>query len=346
MTPRVLYLLPASSLHGGIRVALEQAEGLARRGYAAAVAGPEPAPSWHPLRVPYHRVPLDRPRELPPSDIVIATFWTTVEPAVASGAPHVFHFSQGFEGVHREYAPILDRIDAAYRLPIPKLLVSAHLEPILTQRYGCRCHFLGQFVDSERFSPARRRERSDGGLRVGVVGPFSLRPKGIPSLLEGFARARATGRRLEVHHASAEPLGDDEASLGVVDHHFHHLSTQEMPDFYRRLDAYFHPSFDEEGFPLPPLEAMACGVAVAVSRIRSFLPLPDDAVVRFTPGEPEAVVEALGELDDPNRRDRMAAAGRRYAEEQTLDRVLDRLVAAFEAEGAPVPPRQDQHVRA
>ena len=334
MSRRLLYLLPTSELYGGIRVVLEHAEGMARRGWEVAVAGPGAAPDWHPLAVPYRQVDLDRPQTLPPADVVVATFWTTVAAAHASGAPHVFHFCQGFEGVHREYAPILPRIDAVYRLPIPKLLVSAHLEPVLAERYGCRTHVIGQAIDGERFAPGTLRERPRP-LRIGVVGPFGVRSKGIPELLAGLALARRRGFALEVHRASADPQSAEESALGVVDRFEHRLPTAEMPAFYRRLDAYVHPSHDEEGYPLPPLEAMACGVPVAVTRIRSFAVVPDEAVVRYPWGDPEAVPAVVEALADPPTRRRLRRAGLAYAASMTLDRVLDRLEAAFAAEGVP-----------
>jgi glycosyltransferase involved in cell wall biosynthesis len=331
---RLLFLLPTGELYGGVRVVLEHAEGMARRGWRVTVAGPSPAPDWHPLAVPWAEVDLDRPETLPPADVVVATFWTTVAAAHASGASHVFHFCQGFEGVHREYAPILPRIDAVYRLPIPKLLVSAHLEPVLAERYGCRTHVIGQAVDGELFRPGALRERPRP-LRVGVVGPFGVRSKGIPELLAGLALARRRGLAIEVHRASADAQSAEEAALDVVDRFEHRLPTAEMPAFYRRLDAYVHPSHDEEGYPLPPLEAMACGVPVAVTAIRSFAVVPDEAVVRFPWGDPEAVPAVVEALSDPATRHRLRRAGLAYTATMTLDRVLDRLEAAFAAEGVP-----------
>lgn len=333
--PSVVYVLPASSLHGGVRVILEHAAGLVERGYEVTVVGPDPAPDWHPLTFPYRQVSLDEPGAVPKGDVCIGSYWTTIRAAVESGAKTVFHFCQGWEGVHREYAPILPRIDEAYRRPIPKFLVSRHLEPVLRERYGCRIHFLGQAIDSTLFSPGEFRAEPRP-LRVGVVGPFGIRPKGIDELLRGIALARRAGHPIEVHHASAEPMRDDERELGETDVYHERLSTRQMVEFYRNVDAYLHPSHDEEGFPLPPLEAMACGVPVAVTRIRSFAVLPDEAVVRFDPGRPESVVPAIARLRDPATRAALREAGLACARGYRLDRVLDRIEAAFAAEGAPV----------
>ena len=124
---------------------LELADGLLARGLRVQVAGPDPAPAWHPLRAPYLRADLAAP--LPAADVCIGTFWTTLAPAVASGSRHVLHLCQGFEGVHREYAPLLPEIDAAYRLPLAKLVVSPHLAELIERRHGGRCHLIGSGVD-------------------------------------------------------------------------------------------------------------------------------------------------------------------------------------------------------
>src|SRR5262245_10490751 len=155
--PRVVYLTPTCRPYGGIRITFQHAEGLRERGYRVTVVGPDPPPDWYPCQITYLQAPLDQQGVIPVADICIGTFWNTVEPAYRSVARHVFHLCQGFEGVHREYASILSQIDAAYRLPIPKVLISSHLEPVLTQRYGCRCYFLGQAVDSTVFTPGEFR---------------------------------------------------------------------------------------------------------------------------------------------------------------------------------------------
>ena len=335
----VVYVVPSTDLYGGIRVIFEHAEGLADRGFGVTVVGPDPPPDWYELRVPYRQMPVFEPGGVPRAEICFGTFYTTVRPAVESGAPHVFHLCQGFEGVHREYAPILAEIDAAYRLPTTKVLISRHLVPVLRERYGFEPRLIGQFIDTERFFPGTPRA-DPRPLRIGVVGPFGIRSKGIGEALEGLGMAREAGFELEVHHASALPLSDEEQALGVTDRFHHRLSTDQMVGFYQHLDALVHPSHDEEGFPLPPLEALACGVPVALTRIRPFAVLPDEAVIRYPWGEPEALLPVVERLMDGGVRESLRQAGLRCVrEDYTLSAVLDRLEQVFLEVGAPLPGR-------
>jgi glycosyltransferase involved in cell wall biosynthesis len=340
--PSIVYISPSSELHGGIRVIFEHAEGLARRGYEVQVVGPDPAPTWHDFEVAYRQLPIFEKGGVPAADIVIGTFYTTMGPAFASGSAHVFHLCQGYEGVHREYAPILHEIDAAYELPVPKLLISQHLRPVLEARYGCTCYVLSQAIDTALFTPAEPDTfRADpfllenALLRVGVVGSFGFRSKGIGEALEGLALARRAGHKLEVHRASSLPYCDEERAMGVTDVFHHQLSTQEMVDFYRGLDALLYSSHDEEGFPLPPVEAMACGVPVALTDIGPFAALPAAAALRYPPATPSAVPGVIAKLCDPAVRQALRRAGLEAARALTPDALLDRLEAAFVAEGAP-----------
>lgn len=332
--PSIVYVTPSSGLYGGIRIIFEHAEGLARRGWDARVVGPEPPPDWHDFDVAYEQRPVFEPAGIPAADVCVGTFYTTVAPAVESGSEHVFHLCQGYEGSHREYAPILDQIDAAYQLPVPKVLISGHLKPVLEERYGCTCHVLGQSVPTEIFVPGPFDDDPEV-LRIAVVGPFGHRPKGIGEALEGLGLAKAAGHPVEVHRASSLPCSEEEKALGQTDVYRHRLSTEEMVGFYHGVDALVHPSHDEEGFPLPPLEAMACGVPVALTTIRPFAVLPDESVIRFPPATPEALVDVVEQLRDPATRRRLHRAGLEEARSRTLDAVLDRLEDAFAAEGAP-----------
>ncbi len=332
MFPRIVFVLPATTLHGGNRIVFELAAGLAGRGFPIQVVSPEPAPSWHEVGVDYRQLPIFEPGAVPRADIAIGTFFSTMGPAFDSGARHVFHLCQGFEGVHREYEAILPAIDAAYQLPVPKLLISQHLAAILEPRYGSRCHWIGQFVDPSLFRPVGQRAENSL-LTVGLVGSFEVRSKGIREALAGLALARRAGSRLRVLRASAEPMSEEEHALGVTDEYFHHLPTRDMPAFYQRLDALLFSSFDEEGFGLPPLEAMACGVPVAVTNIQPLAVLPDGAVLRFPPGDPGAVVPVVAALSSRSVRERLSVAALDAARAFTPERVLDRIENAFRAEG-------------
>lgn len=334
MSPSLQFVLPTSEMRGDVRLPLEIAEWLTDYGWTTRVVGPGSRPDWHATAVPWfsHGVEVEQP--LPRADVTIATFYTTVEPALGSGSDHVFHLCQGYEGLHSEYEGLRDAIDAAYRAPIPKLVVSRHLESILDERYPeTRCHFIGEAVDSRVFFPLGIRE-SASPLRVGLVGTFSTRVKGIREGLEGVRLARENGLEIEVHRASAEPMTEEETTLGQTDIFHHRLPTARMPAFYGGIDTLLFPSFAEEGFGLPVLEALSCGVPVAHSDIPSLEVIPSEATLRFPAGDGKAIAHALDRLAaDSDLRRFLRRAGLEAATEFSPQALVARLQRAFADEG-------------
>ena len=337
MSLSLQFVVPTSDLHGGIRLPLEMAEWLADSGWVTRVVGPGPRPDWHRTTVPWFTCDLDGPEPVPRADITVATFHTTVAPALASGSSFTFHLCQGYEGLFTEYEDIKDTIDNAYREPIPKFVVSRYLEGVLAENYpDIRCPYIGEAIDPRIFFPLGFRKNANP-LRVGLVGTFSAKVKGIREALEGLRLARERGLELEVHRASAESFRDEEAALGITDHFHHRLPTVQMPGFYADIDALLFPSTEQEGFGLPVLEAMSCGVPVAHSDIPSLHDLPEDATIRFPVGDSQAIADAVSRLADPEIRGRMRSGGLSAVDEFCPHSLVMRFEEALRNEGCPMP---------
>jgi glycosyltransferase involved in cell wall biosynthesis len=316
---------------------MEVAEWMADGGWVTRVVGPGSRPDWHNLGVPWLSVDHEGSRAVPRADITVATCPTTVEAALRSGSGHVFHLCQGQEGLSQHSEQIGEIIDAAYRAPIPKLVVSRHLEAVLREHYPeCRCHFVGRAIDPRTFFPLGFRSEAEP-LRVGLVGDFSLRIKGVREGLEGLRLARDGGLDLEVHRVSVEACTEEETALGVTDMFHHRLPTARMPEFYTGIDALLFTSSEEEALGLPVLEAMSCGVPVAHSDIPSLEVIPSKATVRFETGDPKAIASAVTRFSDCDLRSFLRGAGLVAADEFRPHGLITRLEEAFLKEGCPMP---------
>ncbi len=297
---KIVYVVESLEVSGGVKVIVEHAEELADRGHDVSIVTKDPRHDWIPIRVPIAGVDRFDASTLPAADVHVATWFPTVAPTVRAGkAPRIFHFSQGYEALYPNVAHRLDEIEEAYRQEVPKLLISSHLLALFEGRFPGPFHLIPQAIRAADYAPAIARSSPGAPPVIGIVGPFEAANKGIRVALAAVGRLRSSGRKLRVHRASQLPLGAEETALCPPDLYLHSAPVAGMVRFYQGLDLLIHPSFEAEGFPLPPLEAMASGVPVVLTDIPSFDPLPADAVSRVPRGDDAAMArEAARLLDD------------------------------------------------
>jgi glycosyltransferase involved in cell wall biosynthesis len=100
----------------------------------------------------------------------------------------------------------------------------------------------------------------------------------------------------------------------------------ELAELYRRAACVVFPSL-YEGFGSPPLEAMACGTAVAASRAGSLPEVCGDAAVLFDPGDAGSI--AAGVRDALTRAPELQELGRKHAATFTWDAAAQRHEDAY-----------------
>lgn len=322
---RIAYVLPRPELGGGNKVIFLHAHLLAHLGHTVTLLGEGPAPDWFRLRVPYRDQSLGV-ADLPAQDLLIATYWTTLARARElhrAGLGPMAHFCQGYEGYLDHLAPRLAEIEVAYARPLPALVVSPHLEPMLRGRFGRRTRVAPPVLD-----PAFRRRPWVGRRRprrrpwIAVPGIFEAPVKGVRTALAAVARLRERGIEARVLRVSALPLCEDERRLLAPDIYLCHVRPADVARSLRRADLLFLASRDGEGFGLPALEAMALGVPVVASDIEPVRAFGEDAVELVSPEDPEAFAEAARRLlIEPRRWRRARRAGLEVARRFRPERI-------------------------
>jgi glycosyltransferase involved in cell wall biosynthesis len=185
-----------------------------------------------------------------------------------------------------------------------------------------RVHAIPHGIDHARFRPASEpREHF-------LLYPARPWPhKNHQRLFEAFALLRRERPELELvltgggHEGRPAPAGVTVRGL---------VSEDELASLYRRAACLVFPSL-YEGFGQPPLEAMASGCPVAVSRAGSLPEACGDAAAFFDPEDPDdiaAVVAAV--LESPER---LAAAGPERAAQFTWTESARRHEAVYRSLG-------------
>lgn len=166
-------------------------------------------------------------------------------------------------------------------------------------------------ADTDLYYP-RDKTAAQGAIgdRYGIRPPYILYISRIEhpgknhvQLIRAFDRVKALERvphqlvlagsdwlRAEEVHAAAKASAfpEDIVFTGFV-------PTEVLPDLYCGADAFVFPSLFE-GFGLPILEAMSCGVPVACSNVSSMPEVAGGAALLFDPADTEEIASCIGDL--------------------------------------------------
>ncbi len=202
--------------------------------------------------------------------------------------------------------------------------------------------------------PAFTRPRDEGGaeearLRYGLRPPYlayvgNLHPrKNLAALIEAYALIVRDGlpHRLaiigggglgQLHDREYRRLLERVEEVGLRDKisFTGYVEDADLPALLSGADAMIFPSL-YEGFGLPPLEAMACGVPVVASRRASIPEVTGDAAVYIEePSDPrEIAVKVEGLLGDPALREDLARRGRERARLFTWEEAARRVLECY-----------------
>ena len=185
-------------------------------------------------------------------------------------------------------------------------------------------------VDPEVFRPYDDAKPIPG--RIMVTSSSDVPMKGLAPLLEAIAKLR-TERELELVVIGRPQPGGRVAKtlerLGLEDivTTVSGVSDEELARLYGEAEVAVVPSL-YEGFSLPAIEAMSCGVAVVATTggaLPEVVGKDGETGLLVTPDDPEALAAAIRRLlDDAELRVRIGAAGR----ERVISRFTWQVTAA------------------
>jgi len=202
-------------------------------------------------------------------------------------------------------------------------------------------HVVPVGVDPEMFRPIPGVRRVPG--RIVTTASADVAMKGLKYLLEAVAKLR-TERNVELviigRPAEGGTSADLFAELGLTDcvSWVHGVSDERIVELYSEAEVAVVPSL-YEGFSLPAIEAMSCGVPLVTTTGGA---LPEvagshgETCFQVPPGDSEALAAMLGAvLDQPDVRDRVGANGRQRVIDQwswhhTAERTVDQYRALLD----------------
>ena len=243
-------------------------------------------------------------------------------------------------GKRRWYAFTKMQTRVARRLP-RVLTVSESSKRDIANDHGVppeRIHVVPVGVDPELFSPRPEVSRVPGRLITTASADVTM--KGLSFLLEAVAKLR-TERHLELT-IIGRPKSDSAASRAISELGLANavtfvsgVSDDRIVELYAEAELAVVPSL-YEGFSLPAIEAMSCGVPL-VATTGGALPevagTHGETCFLTEPGDAEALASVLRDaLDDPGARARVGEAGRqRVIKQWSWRHTAERTVEQYRA---------------
>ena len=202
-------------------------------------------------------------------------------------------------------------------------------------------------VDTEVFRPLDGKDRKVS--QIMAIASADTPTKGLQILLPAVAQLIAAGKQLEVVLVGKpKPEGETVQlirALGLQEHiqWYQDLEQEQIAELYAESTIAVVPSL-YEGFGLPAVEAMACGIPLISSDGGALGEVAGDAALVVPAGDVAALAAAIQELlENPARREELGRLGRARAERKfSWQACAQRLVAHYRS----VIESTNQHPRA
>jgi glycosyltransferase involved in cell wall biosynthesis len=326
---RIIFVLNATSVSGGIRAVFEIANGLAGRGFDVQIWSLEGTPTWFDLRVPVTRYGNydDLLLSLRNEDAIkVATWWETAEVvwlASANNGLPVF-LIQEFETWFYPDDPVAQAaVAASYRREFFSLTEASYQQRELAE-IGVHAALIPHGYDSAVFRPIDGWTRDDNTMLA----------LGRSFFQKNFAMTERAWRRLGDQRPTLLLFGTEPGILHDARVDYRERPRDEQVNELYNTATLFVQTSRHEGFSLPLLEAMAAGCPVITTDShgnRDFCRDGENCVIVGQDDDAElaAVIRRL--LDDPAERARLAAGGLATARTHTWPVVLDRVAAFYDS---------------
>ena len=299
---KVTFVTSGIGISGGVKNIFEFANHLSKRGHEVTVIYPLiPPGGWshwrHPRSfvtrvlgsyIPFVRgarvdwfglktnlviVPTLAKRFIPDADIIMATSWKTGHYVSECGRSkgEKFYLVQHYE----VWDGPREEVDRTYKLGLRNIVHSTWLKNILEDRLGtCVEDLIVHAPDREQFFP-EMRERDTNTIRV-LLPYRNVKWKGMEDGIRAFEIARKKHPNIQLVTFGDTP-SREEAKYAEV-----HGWTcgDKLRKIYNSCDILLFPSH-HEGFGMPPMEAMACNLAVVSTNVGG---IPASAMKRILNG--------------------------------------------------------------
>lgn len=350
---KISFPLVGFNVSGGIRIIINIANGLARKGYSICIIVPDYAPVspfeledsveikvistkgkgiWRKLF--YYLILCFVSTQS--SDVVFATGCKTSYCLFLSKLIHVssvrlFSLIQGYEPlshvqhlVKNKFIKNIFYIIAkfSYKVPMKKIAVSSWIKDQIGDN---SIKVINNGVDLNVFLPNKKNNDKTNRFVIGTIGRLA-KYKGYDIFLKAISSINS--KDIELIVLSQEDLKlPNKIKARIIKPN----NDTQVVDFYHQCDIFVFTSF-VEGFGMPPLEAMACGVPVITTDcggIRDFVNNSNSIIVPT--GDVHSIANAVTMLKkDKNLRESLGQQGLKTVKKFSLEIMIEQYCQVLE----------------
>jgi len=350
---RIYFPLMGFNVSGGIRIITNIANGLVRKGHSVSIIVPDYTPVspfeledsieikvistkgkgiWQKLFY-YIRLCFISTQN---NDVVFTTEHKTLYCLFLSKLIHVssnriFYLIQGYEPLShvqhwaknkfiKKFFCIIAKF--SYKIPVRKIAVSSWSKD---QIGDSSIKVVNNGVDLSNFLPSEKNNNKTNKFVIGTMGRLA-KLKGYDIFLEAVSHLNS--KEIEVLILSQDDLKLPNSIKARI---IKATNDKQIVDFYRQCDIFVFTSF-MEGFGLPPLEAMACGVPVITTDcggVRDFANNSNSILVPT--GDVHSITNAIIMLKkDRNLRESLRQQGLETVKKFSLEIMIERYCQVLE----------------
>jgi len=260
----ILFIIPGTSISGGIAVVLKHANMLKEKGYNVMIVSQDEKEKidWFPNQnvqiIPWKE-------ELIPVfsvfNLVIATSWTTAPFLDKLEIKKKIYFVQSDERRFISEEHIKNIINKTYKMEVLYMTEATWIQRWLKEEFGHNAYYVPNGIDLNIFHKTKPLVFKKNKPRVLIEGSINVPFKGMD---DAYSAVKDLDCELWIVSSNGKPKDD-----WKYDKFFEGVPFDKMREIYSSCDIFLKMS-RVEGFFGPPMEAMACGCSVVVGKVTGY----------------------------------------------------------------------------
>jgi glycosyltransferase involved in cell wall biosynthesis/GT2 family glycosyltransferase len=265
MSKNIAYILPSVGISGGIAVVLQHIFRLRSKGYNAFIIylrGNGDLNWFSKNNIPIYKYRKITSIDTINIDIAIGTHYTTIPCLLELSSQRKIYFVQSDERrFNLENISAFNDCNRSYSLNIEFMTEALWIQRWLWEEFGKSAYYVPNGVDTAIFSPTKPLQTKTNRFRILLEGSIDQPYKGMD---EAYNSVKDLDCEIWIVSYNGKPKPG-----WRYDRFFDNVPHNRMKEIYSACDILLKMS-RVEGFFGPPLEAMACGCGVVVSKVTGY----------------------------------------------------------------------------